>query len=46
MTWIASYNEDDEQNKKFYEDYEMTEALADFFRRALKEETALFKWSY
>ena len=46
MSWFVKDHEDDDENEAFYEDYEMAEALADFFRRVSSEETALLKWSY
>lgn len=45
MPWFVGDTEDD-PDIKFYEDYETTDAFADFFKRTSNQETAILKWSY
>lgn len=45
MAWFVGDTEDD-PDQKFYEDYETTDALADFFKRVSESETAILRWSY
>lgn len=48
MSWYVANNSDDwwdDESRKRYEDHKMVDALADFFRRASNEETAVLIWS-
>jgi hypothetical protein len=49
MSWLVADSSDDpyaDENRQRFEDYETTDALAEFFRRVSKRETAVLIWSY
>lgn len=46
MPWTVSDSAEDVDNVTRYEDYETTDALAEFFRRVSERETAILEWSY